>query len=72
MLDELRGNDEDMDFMDDEDVFAYEEEEVEEQGLFLGMTAIQRFVIAIMLLFMICILSSFCLLVTERISLPFL
>lgn len=39
--------------------------------LFLGMTAVQRFVIVIMLLMMVCILSAFCLLVTNRIALPF-
>jgi hypothetical protein len=32
----------------------------------------QRFVIALMLLIMTCILSAFCLLVTEKIVLPFL
>jgi len=34
---------------------------------FLGMTAPQRFVIALMLLMMTCILGTFCLLVTEKI-----
>ena len=73
MLDDLRGQEGDMEFMDEEeDVFAYEEEEVAARPPFLGMTAIQRFVIAVMILFMVCILSSFCLLVTEKISLPFL
>jgi hypothetical protein len=37
----------------------------------LGMTPAQRLVIAVMLLGMVCILSAFCLLVTERIALPF-
>jgi hypothetical protein len=37
------------------------------QTEFLGMTAPQRFVIAVMLLMMTCILGSFCLLVTEKI-----
>jgi hypothetical protein len=36
---------------------------------FLGMTPLQRFVIALLLLFATCILSAFCLLVTERIVL---
>lgn len=36
-----------------------------------GMTPAQRLVIAVMLLGMVCILSAFCLLVTERIALPF-
>ena len=38
---------------------------------FLGMTPIQRFIIAALLLFATCIMSAFCLLVTERVVLPF-
>lgn len=37
---------------------------------FLGMTAPQRFVIALMLLMMTCILGTFCLLATEKIVPP--
>lgn len=40
------------------------------RGNFLGMTAIQRFIIAVMLLMMTCLLGTFCLLVTQRIVLP--
>ena len=74
MVDDLRGNDDGIDFLEEEeqDPFAFEEEEVAEQTLLLGMTPIQRFVIAVMILFMICLLSSFCLLVTEKITLPFM
>ncbi len=36
-----------------------------------GMTPVQRLIIAVMLFGMVCILSAFCLLVTERIALPF-
>ena len=74
MIDDLRGSDDGMDFLEEEeqDPFAFEEEEVAEQTLLLGMTPIQRFVIAVMILFMICLLSSFCLLVTEKITLPFM
>jgi hypothetical protein len=39
---------------------------------FLGMTPLQRFVIALMLLVIACVLSSFCLIVTGKISLPFI
>jgi hypothetical protein len=35
------------------------------------MTAPQRFVLAIMLLFMSCVLAGFCLVLTERVYLPF-
>lgn len=55
-------------------------EEVEEEPLvtelgpdpniILGMTPAQRFVIAVMLLMSTCLISTFCLLVTEKISLP--
>jgi len=39
--------------------------------LVLGMTPVQRFIIAVMLLFAICLMSTFCLLVTGKITLPF-
>jgi hypothetical protein len=40
------------------------------RGNFLGMTAAQRFIIAVMLLFMICLLGTLCLLVTQKIYFP--
>jgi hypothetical protein len=40
------------------------------RGNFLGMTAMQRFIIAIMLLFMVCLLGTLCLLVTQKIYFP--
>ncbi|HPH96373.1 MAG TPA: hypothetical protein PKW33_06955 [Anaerolineaceae bacterium] len=40
-------------------------------GPFLGMTAVQRFVLALILFFMTCVLGGFFLLVTEKIMLPF-
>lgn len=64
----------------DETSFEEQPEETEEVGMaisqpqqrFLGMTAAQRLVIAVMLLLMTCVLGAFCLLVTERIAPPFL
>lgn len=38
---------------------------------FLGMTASQRFVVALLVLMMTCVLGTFLLLVTEKIALPF-
>ena len=38
-------------------------------GRFLGMTPLQRFILAILLLISVCVLGSMCLLVTGRISL---
>ncbi len=51
---------------------AYSLKEAKRRGPrdFLGMTAPQRFVVAVMLLLMTCILSSFCLMVTGRVLLP--
>ncbi len=40
-------------------------------GLFLGMTASQRLVIAVLLFMMVCVLGSLCLLLTDKIALPF-
>lgn len=39
---------------------------------FLGMTPAQRFVVALIFLMVTCLLGSFCLLVTERVVLPFI
>ena len=40
------------------------------RGNFLGMTAMQRFIIAVMVLMMTCLLGTFCLLVTQKIVPP--
>ncbi len=54
------------------DAYEFQEEELPRRssGRILGMTAWQRFFIAVMLLMMTCILSTFCLLVMDKIS-PF-
>lgn len=72
MLDDLREQSDSAVFLDEEDgdVFGYETEAAG-STLFLGMTSAQRFVIAVMVMFMTCILSMFCLLVTEKVYLPF-
>ena len=74
MLDDLREQASDSDYFDASDV-TYDFEEVEERPFvpkrkFLGMTPVQRFVIAVMLLFMTCILSTFFLLITGIVVLP--
>jgi hypothetical protein len=56
----------------EQDVYALNETDAPRKGYFLGMTPVQRFIIAVLLLLMTCILSSFLLLVTERIAPPFL
>ena len=75
MLDDLREQSNDFDYSGEKgDVFDYgpDDDQSSQSRLWLGMTPGQRFVIAVMLLMMTCILSTFCLLVTERIALPFL
>jgi hypothetical protein len=67
MLDDLRRDADDVSFEEETPVFI---EPTRKQKPFLGMLPWQRFVIALMLL--TCILSAFCLLVTEKIVLPFL
>jgi hypothetical protein len=77
MLDDLRAQAGDLGFEPQEDqevqdVYSIQEKVPVRRGPFLGMTPPQRFVIATMLLMMTCILSAFCLLVTEKLWLPFL
>ncbi len=38
---------------------------------FLGMTAAQRFALALLLLMMTCVIGSFCLLITQKVVIPF-
>jgi hypothetical protein len=47
-------------------------ENIEREGLFMGMTAPQRFVVAFFLLIMTCLLGSFLLVLTNKVVLPFL
>jgi hypothetical protein len=72
MFDDLRAQASEMEFEDEpeEDAYAFKLDPPRRRGPFLGMSAPQRFVIAVMMLLMACILSSFCLLVTEKIWLP--
>jgi hypothetical protein len=62
------------DFRQQADDIPFEEEEIRlpprPPKYFLGMTPFQRFVIATMLLVIVCVLSSFALLVTEKVVIP--
>ncbi len=67
------------DFRDDSDssmIFEFEDSGTpvtkHKERSFLGMAPVQRFVIALMLLVIACVLSAFCLIVTEKIVLPFI
>lgn len=67
MLDDLRS---DADFEEEEEnEYEYQEAEAATaaptQTQFLGMTPVQRFVIALLILMMVCIMGSFFLLITE-------
>ena len=74
MLDDLREQSTEYDYLGEEsDVFEFDPgHDLDSQTpKWLGMTPVQRFVIALMLLMMTTILSAFCLLLTGTISLPF-
>ncbi|MBC8504800.1 MAG: hypothetical protein H8D34_08075 [Chloroflexi bacterium] len=71
MLDDLRDQADDAVFLEDGDEFSEADQGFPGQALFFGMTPVQRLIISVMLLMMVCILSTFCLLVTEKIALPF-
>jgi hypothetical protein len=74
MLDDLRNSS----FMDEEEPQEEKEERARQKsyrggkGPFLGMTAPQRFVLVLMLFFMVCLLGSFALILTEKVVLPFI
>lgn len=71
MLDDLR-NSAASSYLEEE--ISTEEESApqgKQEKLFLGMTASQRFILILMLLMMSCVLGTLCLVVTEKIVLPF-
>jgi len=73
MLDNLRDSAEQSPFFQEEEPVEEAEavKAVQPKAPFLGMTSAQRFVIAIMLFLMVCVLGSFCLLISEKVVLPF-
>lgn len=48
-----------------------EEKEVQEEKRFLGMNAPQRFMLSLMIFFMVVILGAFCLILTGKVIPPF-
>jgi len=70
MLDDFREQADSSLLFDDEEGSGFEKQT--KRRPFLGMAPVQRFVIALMLLVIACVLSSFCLIVTQKIVLPFL
>lgn len=71
MLDDLREQGADMEFLEEELDQPFKPADPE-PNIILGMTPIQRFVVSVMILLMVMMISVFCLLVTGRIALPFL
>lgn len=55
----------------DQDIYSFDTRSTP-KGHFLGMSPAQRFIIAIMILLIACLLSTFCLLVTQKVVPPFL
>ena len=70
MLDDFREQ-ADSPAFEGEDVPAFYETRRSERR-FLGMSPAQRWVVALILLLVTCLLGTFCLLATERIVLPFI
>jgi hypothetical protein len=72
MVDDLRDKVGDQEFFEDfEDDYDYESYFSPGPKLFLGMTPIQRLVIAFMILLMACVMGLSLLLVTEKVLFPF-
>jgi hypothetical protein len=68
MLDDLR-NSANSPFLNDEH-FEPEEPQPEEKRSFMGMTAVQRFVISLLLFFMVLILGGFLLILFQKVYPP--
>jgi hypothetical protein len=73
MLDDLR-NSAASSFIEEEE--SPSEEQIKQQqrkqrAPLFGMTAPQRFIVAALLFMMVCVLGSFCLILTNRVVLPF-
>ncbi len=75
MLDDLRNS---SSFIDEEEIPEQEEavsgrqpaRRHRQQETFLGMTAQQRFILSLMLFFMVCLLGAFALVVAGKVAIP--
>jgi hypothetical protein len=73
MVEELREKAGEQEFFEEfEDDYDYESNYSTGPKLFLGMTPIQRLVIALMILLMACVMGLSLLFVTEKVLIPFL
>ena len=76
MLDNLRDDDSSKPFFEDEEAPVAKgsvsmSEPSRSSGRFLGMTPTQRFVIAMLMMVMVCVLGAMCLLITGKIGIYF-
>ena len=71
MFDDLREQGAELEFLE-EDMTKPVEPLEPDPNIILGMTPVQRLVIAIMLLLMVIMITAFALLVTGKVALPFL
>jgi hypothetical protein len=71
MLDDLRNSTPNPDYNNLPPERKKGEQNGSQQKRFLGMTPFQRFVIVFLIFMIACVLISFCLLLTEKIVLPF-
>ena len=77
MLDDLRNSSDSLIEDDNSEVEFYDPGDLDDDsgdtggGLIFGMTPPQRFVIALMVLMIVCVMGAGCLILTERIVLPF-
>ncbi len=53
------------------EVEVEEEKPRKESATFLGLTAPQRFIISLFILMMTCLLGGFCLVLTDKVVIPF-
>jgi hypothetical protein len=71
MLDDFRQQADSSGFFEEDEEPGFPDPEIQVRRQFLGMTPLQRFVIAVLLLVIVCLIGAFGLLVMEKIVLPF-
>jgi hypothetical protein len=71
MLDDLRNSTPNQNYNNPPPTQQHDDLDGTPKKRFLGMTPFQRFVIVLLLFLISCVLVSFCLLLTEKIVLPF-
>jgi hypothetical protein len=77
MLDDLRNTSDSLIEDDDSEIEFYDPGDLDDVGIdepsgvvIFGMTPPQRFLIALMILLIVCVMGAGCLILTERVALP--